>query len=154
MLKVQIGREANVPFEFSEEAVIFFGAELAAEENFSGNVEVSGEIVNDGKNFVARGKAACLRNFVCDKCLEQSSEKFFCEFDEELAAEEIAENVADITELVRDTILASLPIKNLCRADCKGLCPVCGKNLNNGDCDCERFTADPRLAILKDLKLD
>ena len=154
MLKVQIGREDRVPFEFSEEAVIFFGAEMAAEERFSGEVEVVGEIVNDGRKFIARGKASCLRSFECDRCLTPASEKFSCEFEEELAAEDIQENVADITELVRDTALANIPLKSLCREDCKGLCPVCGKNLNEGNCECDRLIADPRLAILKDLKLD
>jgi len=154
MLKVQIGREDKVPFEFGEEAAIFFGADLAAEEKFFGKVEVSGEIIKSGENFVARGKVSCPRSFVCDKCLVEASEEFSCEFEEVLTDEEVAESVADITELVRDIFLANLPMQNLCRADCKGLCPVCGKNLNEGDCECGRFVEDPRLAVLKNLKLD
>ena len=154
MLKVQIGREGTAPFKFSESAEIFFEKVSTDKENFFGGFEVVGEIVNDGKTFVARGKSSCQRNFFCDRCLEPSVEKIFCEFDEELTSEEITENVADITELVRDTFLANLPIQNLCRSDCKGLCPVCGKNLNNGDCECDRSNFDPRLAVLKNFKLD
>ena len=154
MLKVQIGREGTAPFKFSESAEIFFEKVSTDEESFFGELEVVGEIVNDGKTFVARGKSTCRRKFFCDRCLESSTDEIVCNFDEELTDKEITENVADITELVHDTFLASLPIQNLCREDCKGLCPVCGKNLNNENCECEKFIADPRLAILKNLNLD
>jgi DUF177 domain-containing protein len=45
-------------------------------------------------------------------------------------------------------------MKPLCRADCQGLCPVCGTNLNKGTCSCKREWEDPRLAALKKLKAD
>ena len=154
MLKVQIYGEGVVPFEFRQSAEFFFGNETAEEENFTGEIEIVGEIVNDGKTFIARGKAVCSRDFFCDRCLEPSSGEIVCDFDEEIDDEDITDNVVDITELVRDTFLASLPIQNLCRGGCKGLCPVCGKNLNDGECECDRFIVDPRLASLKDLKFD
>ena len=154
MLKVQIGREDTAPFKFEESAENFFGEGLADEESFFGKLEVVGEIVKSNGFYVARGKTTCQRNFFCDRCLNKSSREFVCEFDEELTDKEIVENVADITELVRDTFLAGMPIQNLCRDDCKGLCPVCGKNLNDGDCDCDKLKVDPRLAVLKNLKLD
>ena len=154
MLKVQIYRDRTAPFKFRKTAEIFFGKDLVDEENFFGEIEIVGEVVNDGRTFVARGKATCNRKFFCDRCLEPSSSEIVCDFDEEIADEDISENVVDITELVRDTFLAGLPIQNLCREDCKGLCPVCGKNLNTGECECDRLIADPRLASLKDFKLD
>ncbi|HHY76547.1 MAG TPA: DUF177 domain-containing protein [Firmicutes bacterium] len=46
--------------------------------------------------------------------------------------------VCDLGEMVRHEVLLNLPMKPLCSEDCKGLCPVCGKNLNEGDCDCEK----------------
>ncbi len=154
MLKVQIYREGSAPFKFKKEAEIFFGKDLSDEEKFFGDIEIVGEILNDGKTFVARGRATCSRNFFCDRCLEPSSGEIICDFEEEIDDENISENVADITELVRDTFLASLPIQNLCREDCKGLCPVCGKNLNTEECECDRLIVDPRFASLKDFKLD
>ena len=57
----------------------------------------------------------------------------------------------DITELVRDTVLAAQPLSKLCKPDCKGLCPVCGADLNQGDCGCDRFIPDPRMAALQEL---
>ena len=154
MLKVQIYREGIAPFEFRKSAENFFGKDSADEEKFFGEIEIVGKIESDGKIFFARGKIACRRNFFCDRCLEPSVKKIVCDFNEEIAEEDILDNVVDITELVRDTFLASLPIQNLCREDCKGLCPVCGKNLNDGDCECDRLNLDPRLATLKDFKLD
>ena len=50
-------------------------------------------------------------------------------------------------------MLLALPDYVLCDPACKGLCPVCGADLNDGECGCERTVPDPRLAALKDLKL-
>ena len=154
MLKVQLHRGETVPFEFRKSAEIFFGKDLADEENFFGEIEIDGEIISDGKSFIARGKTSCQKNFLCDRCLSPSTEKIIVGFDEEISAENISENIADITEIVRDTFLASLPMQNLCREDCKGLCPVCGKNLNVGNCECDRLNVDPRLTALKDFFID
>jgi uncharacterized protein len=54
----------------------------------------------------------------------------------------------DLTEPVRQSILLELPMKPLCRADCAGLCPRCGQNLNERRCDCAIEPADPRLSQL------
>ena len=56
----------------------------------------------------------------------------------------------DLLETAEDTLLPGLPFRLLCREDCKGLCPVCGKDLNEGDCGCVKKAADPRLAGLAD----
>lgn len=58
----------------------------------------------------------------------------------------------EIEERVRQLILLSLPRKPLCRPDCKGLCPVCGKDLNEGECNCRRQIPDSRWEKLKFLK--
>ena len=55
----------------------------------------------------------------------------------------------DLAPLVRDDIVIRYPSKLLCSPDCKGLCPNCGKNLNEGDCDCAKEQTDPRLDALK-----
>ena len=54
----------------------------------------------------------------------------------------------DLTEPIRQSILLELPMKPLCRPDCAGLCPRCGKNRNEGDCGCPRDESDPRLSQL------
>ena len=55
----------------------------------------------------------------------------------------------ELDEVVISDIILSLPQKNLCKDDCKGLCQSCGQNLNNGECSCDKRQIDPRLEILK-----
>ena len=57
----------------------------------------------------------------------------------------------DLADLTMADILLELPYKNLCREDCRGLCPMCGKNLNEGLCGCSRQSVDPRLEVLRQL---
>ena len=57
----------------------------------------------------------------------------------------------DLDDLVLADILLELPSKDLCKEDCRGLCPYCGKNLNEGLCGCKTDREDPRLAVLKQL---
>jgi uncharacterized protein len=57
----------------------------------------------------------------------------------------------DLRELINEQFHLVLPMKPLCSADCKGLCPQCGTNLNTGACDCAATWEDPRLAALKAL---
>lgn len=56
----------------------------------------------------------------------------------------------DLTEVVHEQVLLSLPMQRICRPDCKGICPLCGSNLNEGDCGCRVERNDPRWAALRD----
>jgi uncharacterized protein len=58
----------------------------------------------------------------------------------------------DFSPIVREDMLLSMPMRLLCRPDCKGLCPKCGKNLNEGPCDCPPDDGNPRLSSLDQLK--
>lgn len=60
-------------------------------------------------------------------------------------------HVIDLTEAVRQYALMLVPMKPLCREDCAGLCPHCGRNLNLGPCDCAPEPLDPRWATLANL---
>ena len=59
--------------------------------------------------------------------------------------------IIDLAPVLRDYILLEIPISPLCRPDCKGLCPICGNNLNETTCHHEEESGDPRLAALKAL---
>jgi len=61
--------------------------------------------------------------------------------------------VLDIMPQIEESIFSLLPTKVLCREDCKGLCPNCGKDLNEGECDCKDDSIDPRLDALRGFKL-
>lgn len=152
-----------VPFNFSTSA-----EELDATHEsyaFDGAIEVVGTITNTGRAYRLTGTISCTKSFDCDRCLEHAVQQQVHEFDEEFQrgakpfedSESQSTDVnyfegesIDITALVRDTLLAAQPMSNICREDCQGLCLICGANLNHGDCGCDRFIPDPRLAALKD----
>ena len=57
----------------------------------------------------------------------------------------------DTDALINNEIIVNWPMKVLCKPDCKGICRVCGKDLNEGDCGCDTFVPDPRMAVIKDI---
>jgi uncharacterized protein len=60
-------------------------------------------------------------------------------------------HILDLTEPVRQALLVSLPMRPLCKDDCRGLCPTCGTNWNVATCDCPTEEVDPRFAALSEL---
>ena len=58
----------------------------------------------------------------------------------------------DLGQLMREQLYLAVPMKPLCFDACRGLCPVCGTNLNRGTCTCRQAWDDPRLAPLKELR--
>jgi uncharacterized protein len=59
-----------------------------------------------------------------------------------------------LADVLAEQVLLAIPMKAICRSDCRGLCPHCGANLNTDECRCHLQTADPRLAPLARLKQD
>ena len=127
--------------------------------HFRGEIRVSGTVMNTGPSFRVTGTATAFRRFVCDRCLFEGERLWTLDFSEDYAK---TPGEADETEgydgetivldpLVRDTLLVAEPLRELCKSDCKGLCPVCGQNLNEGTCTCNTFVPDPRLAALESL---
>ena len=57
----------------------------------------------------------------------------------------------DVDKLVYAEILVNWPMRVLCKDDCKGICKVCGMNLNKGACNCQRTELDPRMAAIQDI---
>jgi DUF177 domain-containing protein len=60
-------------------------------------------------------------------------------------------HLVDLGEALREYALLELPMHPLCKSDCKGLCPICGADLNAGDCGCKSDESDDRFAVLKNL---
>ena len=95
----------------------------------------------------------------CDRCGEETITAFCYGFNHTLVRSLAGENEGDyvetpdfqldLDELVTTDVILELPSKHLCREDCKGLCPKCGKNLNKGECGCNLNEIDPRLEALK-----
>ena len=72
--------------------------------------------------------------------------------DEELTTPYVADEQLDVSAWARDAVALALPEKILCRPDCAGLCPVCGKNLNDEPHEHEEERVDPRWAALESLR--
>lgn len=62
-------------------------------------------------------------------------------------------DAVDLSPLIREQIILALPTRPLCRDSCRGLCPQCGVNLNLQPCTCRAASGDPRLAVLRNLKV-
>lgn len=97
---------------------------------------------------------------ICSRCLQPFTYHYDGELNEKFTLN--SDNKDDdvifmdgdslnITEIIENNIIMSLPIKHLCSEDCKGLCQVCGANLNQSSCNCDTKDFDPRLAKLKDM---
>jgi len=98
--------------------------------------------------------------YICSRCLESFEVDLDLMVDEKVSKDEQeGENVVtleegdvlDIRDVVMNNIYLALPLKALCKVDCKGLCQDCGKNLNEGQCSCTHEEVDPRLSALKDM---
>ena len=70
------------------------------------------------------------------------------EFDE---ANYIQGYTLDVDKLIYNEVIVGWPAKILCSEDCKGICNVCGQNLNEGTCDCEDTGLDPRMSVIRDV---
>ena len=128
---------------------------------FKSPVEISASAVNRASLVELKVKAVFDYTTRCDRCFEEIGKHLEFTFTHGLAAKliddenddyiETADYTLELDEVVISDIILNLPSKMLCREDCRGICPDCGKNLNNGDCGCNKTQIDSRLEILKQL---
>ncbi|MBO5411208.1 MAG: DUF177 domain-containing protein [Clostridia bacterium] len=142
-----------------------YDLDLSAEEfdgsrPFGAPVKVSGSVGNYTGIVELRASADFVLDLICDRCAKPIRVELSMPVnhtlvthlndetnDELLLVNELRFN---LDELVTEDIFLDMPSKFLCSKDCKGLCPTCGKDLNEGSCSCEK-EIDPRLAALKQL---
>ena len=121
-------------------------------------VHITGSVENN-TGIVTLGYLAMFTlNTLCDRCLAPVEKEFSLNFEHivvnELAGEDkdtfvvCRDYALELDELVTADILLELPIRILCREDCKGLCPKCGTNLNESTCNCSTKEVDSRLQVL------
>lgn len=134
------------------------------EQPFREPVAVRGEVRNRAGLVTIQAEASFRYHTLCDRCLKEISEPMTAAIENtlarEVAGDEPDEHIIvcrdetlDMDELVRTNVTLSLPMKHLCSEDCLGLCPVCGKDLNEGSCGCKIDNVDPGLTKLKDFIL-
>ncbi|MFH0778979.1 MAG: DUF177 domain-containing protein [Candidatus Eisenbacteria bacterium] len=162
-------REGENSLEFVESPQsLELGAEAA---EFGPDIKVRLRLQRHNNEIVVWGNASGSLSEECSRCLGRGERKFDVEFEifcDKIGArrDERPEDdrgtdtflahhdgrVLDIAPCVREALMLSLPMKPLCSEDCKGLCAVCGANLNETTCECGKGTPETRWSILERLK--
>jgi uncharacterized protein len=167
------------PLDFEEQfppGVIDLGAEARQRTplNTSGHAEVVEE--HHGKHQIIkdirlRGRLSTGIELQCARCLEPVPQEIKRDFEllyrplgadagrDELSITDAEAEIGYyqgngllLEDVLREQVLLALPLKTTCREDCKGLCPQCGKNLNQEQCSCATAVEDPRWAALKEVR--
>ena len=125
-------------------------------------VLAQGTVRNTAGVLMMEGQVRTTIHGICDRCAGSFDREVTFPIDvvlvTELANEEnedewvfpLEGDSADLDDIVRTVFVLNLDSNLLCKEDCKGLCPKCGKNLNDGPCNCQK-ELDPRFAALKQL---
>ncbi len=146
--------------------------ELGTSEVWVGPAKAAGElhVQRSGRGLLISGTFDGEVQLACGRCLEpfrfeaQDTFQVYCEIatpgqpgeehelaDDELDVTYLEDGRVNTLHLLRENFLLSLPVQPLCHEDCRGLCPRCGVNLNQGACGCTETSGDPRLQALRKL---
>ncbi|HEV2237661.1 MAG TPA: YceD family protein [Ktedonobacterales bacterium] len=165
MLKAPVGATLDVALDPADRL------ELGDDRmRLAGDVAGSVRLHRTNQGILADGSATAPVELTCDRCLEPYTtaisfplrEQYYPTVDVvtgvELAApaSETAFGISpnhtlDLREALRQNLLLALPMQSLCRPDCAGLCPQCGRNRNTDPCDCVPESGDDRFAALRAL---
>jgi uncharacterized protein len=141
------------------------------EFRIDGPVTLLADLHKDAQKVRLTGRVAAALELECSRCIEPfvipvnagfdmlflpSSENTGQEerevTEDDLGVSYYQNDVIDLGEVVREQLYLALPMKPLCREDCRGLCPVCGRNKNREECACQAAWVDPRLEPLRKLR--
>ncbi len=158
------------PYEMTSDDLDARLADLEGERiRVAAPLKIELKIEPTGNRVVVRGRLETVLRLECARCLEAFdypvAENVFVVYtaeesdlsQEELEAEELNQEFFDGEEIdvwpvLQEHLVMTLPIKPLCDDDCKGLCPVCGRNKNTGQCQCETVKGHPGLARLSEIR--
>lgn len=129
--------------------------------------QLDGSVSFDGKDYRVRGSLTGTLESACDRCLTRFARPVRTEV-EFLAVTRVSpagddgvleqgavlleqDRRLDLRELLSAAVVLDVPMKNVCRAGCAGICPVCGTNRNVESCDCDPDAGDPRWEALRGL---
>lgn len=133
-----------------QESNFFFEYELTENLSDIPNTEIVNPIKISGTVFLTGQHSAYLEGEIeyllkgsCTRCLEDVEHKFVIDFNEEVEQNNpdgysVVCDKIDLTKIVCDRIILSLPINFLCKDDCRGICVGCGANLNQEECKCKK----------------
>jgi len=121
------------------------------QEKFKDNIYVRIRAFKVSGNLIVTGSLSTHVQLACSRCLDQflyliDNKQF--SYDCEI----LDRDIIDLTEPIREDMIVGLPIRPLCREDCKGLCGQCGQNLNLGECGCKKDSrSSGPFSVLDDL---
>jgi uncharacterized protein len=160
-------RKARIQKTYAPGTVDFHSRDFKQVEPLE--VRGTAELVDD--QIRVSGSLHTRLEMVCARCLDPVTEEVSRDFDlfykpmKDIAREEEVRLKLDDTEvgffqgdglflsdILAEQVNLALPMKVICRSDCRGLCPHCGVNLNNEECRCEPHSSDPRMAPLSRLR--
>ena len=145
----------------SEDTVSFL-----TDVDFPSPMKVSGEITNTAGYMRMTLTMSVDYEAQCARCLSLVTGQFTLDLEKTVAPRNllgdldedkldefaiIEDGFLDMDEQLREQLEMEFPMRFLCREDCKGLCPKCGKNLNEGECNCDHTEIDPRMEPLRKL---
>jgi uncharacterized protein len=107
-----------------------------SEVEYKGDIDISTQALKEGNLLFTKTHLSAMVEYRCCRCLKQCSSKIDKHFNMEYPLDK-SEQFVDITEDIRSEIILDYPVKFLCKVDCQGLCPKCGKDLNEGKCNCQ-----------------
>ncbi len=162
MLPILSGAVDKLDFAFSHkldaDSIV---TSVFADVAFEKPMQVSGYVKNMAGYMVLYADVKLPYETACARCAEPVCSELEISFEKDIATDDVSKDnddyifiedkKLDLLSCVEEQIMLEMPSKTLCHEDCKGLCFKCGKNLNEGECDCEKHDVDPRLAILKTL---
>lgn len=137
------------------------GVEWNGEYPFQSPVQVTGAVEQSADVVTLRADVRYRYDGTCDRCTGEVHHDRVMKMEHILVVSlnhedndsfVLIENYQlPLDQLVEEDLILDQPSKILCKEDCRGLCPQCGKDLNQGLCGCRQETVDPRLAVLKQL---
>ena len=151
----------EITLDTSEDTYIFFDG-----VGFPSPMKVNGEITNTAGYMRMTLTMSVEYVAQCARCLAPVTGEFTFDLEKTVAPRNllgdldedkldefaiIEDGFLDMDEQLLEQLQMEFPMRFLCSEDCKGLCPKCGKNLNEGQCDCDHTDFDPRLEPLRKL---
>jgi uncharacterized protein len=165
MIKIKVSNLTNGRYDFDFEGK---ANDLEISDPYVGNFNTNVSLNKFDSQIILDSETGITANLVCDRCAKEfqsvikSKFKMVClfrvNFDEsDSAREEVVflhpdTDKIDLDKDIRDYAILAVPMKKLCSEECKGLCPKCGKNLNDDLCDCIEEIIDPRWEVIQKLK--
>ena len=156
------GKEETICIHYEKEMLDL----LPEKRRLASPFEMKLRLINQGKGSILIEGEETLKCFLpCDRCLQDCSVSIPITISDEITQEQILTSASesgesrsylegyllDTDRLIEDAAASEFPVKILCKEDCKGICPVCGCDRNEKECDCDTFIPHPGMAAITEI---